>query len=278
MAKRIPWSKHEIALLFMAYERVVNGSNMKEQASWLSDKLRRLASIKGIVIDETFRNINGMNMQLGNVQFLFTGGEKGLSGASRAIRNMYDVYMNDHNQYDAILEEVTAMLDAEIVINTQSQKVSTNNQTTTRKPIKRIPWDKYETALLFKSYENITCGENFKSEALKLSNTLRQYALNRGIESNETYRNENGMNMHLAQVQYLFTEGKKGLPSSSKATREMYELSCLILVAQEVVLPVLLTMKSPINGRILFFEKVKTGVSLHCRGQWKEQQISPMVL
>ena len=218
MAKRIPLSKHEIALLFMAYERVVNGSNMKEQASWLSDKLRRLASIKGIVIDETFRNINGMNMQLVNVQFLFTGREKGLSGASRAIRNMYDVYMNDHNQYDAILEEVTAMLDAEIVINTQSQKVSTNNETTTRKSIKRIPWDKYETALLFKSYENITCGENFKSEALKLSNTLRQYALNRGIESNETYRNENGMNMHLAQVQYLFTEGKKGLPSSSKAT------------------------------------------------------------
>lgn len=91
MAKRSPWSKHEIALLFMAYENVVNGSSMKEQASWLSDKLRRLASINGIVIDGTFRNINGMNMQLGNVQFLFTDGEKGLSGASRAIRNMYDI-------------------------------------------------------------------------------------------------------------------------------------------------------------------------------------------
>ena len=76
MAKRIPWSKHEIALLFMAYENVVNGSSMKEQAFWLSDNLRRLASINGIVIDGTFRNINGMNMQLGNVQFLFTGGEK----------------------------------------------------------------------------------------------------------------------------------------------------------------------------------------------------------
>lgn len=224
MAKRIPWSKHEIALLFMAYECVVNGSDIKEQASWLSGKLRRLASIRGIVVDETFRNINGMNMQLSNVQYLFTGGEKGLSGASRAIRNMYDVYLNDHDQFEVILEEATIMLNTDFEINTQSQLISTDNQTTTCKPIKRIPWDKYETALLFKAYENINCGENFNTEAVKLSNALRQYAVNRGVEIDETYRNVNGMNMHLAQVQYLFTEGRKGLPSSSKATREMHEL------------------------------------------------------
>ena len=30
--------------------------------------------------------------------------------------------------------------------------------------------------------------------------------------------------MHLAQVQYLFTGGNKGLPSCSKAIKEMYEL------------------------------------------------------
>lgn len=224
MAKRSPWSKHEIALLFMAYENVVNGSSMKEQASWLSDKLRRLAPINGIVIDGTFRNINGMNMQLGNVQFLFTDGEKGLSGASRAIRNMYDIYVNDHDQFDAILREATTMLNTEVEINTQSQKKSANDSDAIHKPIKRISWDKYETALLFKAYESITRGEDYKSEAVKLSNTLRQYAINRGMEINETYRNVNGMNMHLAQVQYLFTEGNKGLPSCSKAIKEMHEL------------------------------------------------------
>lgn len=224
MAKRIPWSKHEIALLFMVYERVANGSNMKEQASWLSGELRRLANIKGIAVDETFRNINGMNMQLENVQYLCAGGEKGLSGASRAIRNMYDVYMNDHDQFDAILEEAITMLNADCELNTQSQMISINHQTNARKPIKRIPWDKYETALLFKAYENIVSGESFKTEAVKLSNTLRQYAVNRGLEIDDTYRNVNGMNMHIAKVQYLFTDGRKGLPSSSKATREMYRI------------------------------------------------------
>lgn len=224
MAKRIPWSKHEIALLFMAYERVANGSKIKEQAFWLSSTLRRLAYIKGITVDDTFRNINGMNMQLANVQYLFTDGEKGLSGASREIRNMYDVYINNHNLFDAILEEATIMLNTECEINAQPQAISISNQTTSHKPIKRVPWDKYESALLFNAYENIVSGKDFKVEALKLSNTLRQYAVNRGMKIDDTYRNVNGMNTHLAQVQYLFTEGRKGLPSSSKSTREMYKL------------------------------------------------------
>lgn len=126
MAKRIPWSKHEIALLFMAYENVVNGGSMKEQSSWLSDKLRRLASINGIVIDESFRNINGMNMQLGNVQFLFTGGEKGLSGASRAIRNMYDIYQNDPDEYKTILKEAIQLskIPMQIENNDTQNKIS----------------------------------------------------------------------------------------------------------------------------------------------------------
>lgn len=34
----------------------------------------------------------------------------------------------------------------------------------------------------------------------------------------------NGMNMHLSQVQFLFTNGKNGPSSSSKSTREMYKL------------------------------------------------------
>lgn len=224
MAKRIPWSKHEIALLFVAYERVANGSNIKEQSSWLSGTLRRLAYIRGITVDETFRNINGINMQLSNVQYLFTGGKKGLSGASRMIRNIYDVYINNYDQFEAILEEATIMLNTNCEINAQSQTISINNQTTSHYPVKRVSWDKYESALLFKAYENIASGENFKVEALKLSNTLRRYAVNRGLKTDDIYRNVNGINMHLAQVQYLFTEGKKGLPSSSKATREMYKL------------------------------------------------------
>ena len=38
-------------------------------------------------------------MQLGNVQYLFTNGAKGLSGASEMIRNMYQLYQNNQGEY-----------------------------------------------------------------------------------------------------------------------------------------------------------------------------------
>ncbi len=224
MAKHIAWSKYEIALLFMVYERIANGSNFEGQSFWLSGALRQLASVKGIAVDETFRNINGINMQLNIVQYLFTNGEKGLPGASRAFRDMYDLYVNNHDKFKNILDEATKILEQGCKIIVPSPTISITNSTTSHKSVKRISWDKYESALLFKAYENIASGKNFMLEAVTLSNTLRQYAINRGIEIDDTYRNVNGMNFHLSQVQFLFTNGKKGLSSSSKSTREMYKL------------------------------------------------------
>ncbi len=72
MPTRIPWDRFEVALLFSAYERVANGSDLNAEAEKLSQSLRDLAIRRKVVIDDTYRNINGMKMQLANVQFLFT--------------------------------------------------------------------------------------------------------------------------------------------------------------------------------------------------------------
>lgn len=77
MTVRIPWNRYEIALLFDAYERVAGGSDINSEAVKLSESLHTLATCKGIPIDETYRNVNGMTMQLANVQYLFTCGQKG---------------------------------------------------------------------------------------------------------------------------------------------------------------------------------------------------------
>lgn len=187
MAKHIAWSKYEIALLFMVYERIANGSNFEGQSFWLSGALRQLASVEGIAVDETFRNINGINMQLNIVQYLFTNGEKGLPGASRAFRDMYDLYVNNHDKFNNILDEATKMLEQDCKIIAPSPTISITNSTPSHKSVKRISWDKYESVLLFKAYENIASGKNFMLEAVTLSNTLRQYAINRGIEIDDTY-------------------------------------------------------------------------------------------
>lgn len=109
MTVRIPWDRYEVALLLNTYERVTGGSNINTEAKKLSETLRYLAKCRGVVIDDTFRNVNGMKMQLANVEYLFTNGEKGLSGASSMIRQMYELYKANPEEYKTILKEAIRM-------------------------------------------------------------------------------------------------------------------------------------------------------------------------
>ena len=105
MPARIPWNRHEVALLINAYFQVAEGADLGQTAKELSFTLRKLAIQAGQPIDDTYRNVNGMKMQLANVQFLFTRGEKGLSGASTMIRRMYELYNTDPAAFQTILKE-----------------------------------------------------------------------------------------------------------------------------------------------------------------------------
>lgn len=109
MSIRVSWDCYEVALLFAAYARVASGSDINAEAHQLSKTLRELAIRRGISIDDTYRNLNGMKMQLANVQYLFTAGEKGLSGASSMIRQMYELSKINPAEYQMILKEATQM-------------------------------------------------------------------------------------------------------------------------------------------------------------------------
>ena len=104
MSSRISWDCYEVALLLNSYERVAEGLDINTEAAKLSATLRNLATRRGILIDETYRNVNGMKMQLANVQYLFTDGKKGLSGASAMIQQMYEIYTTNPAKYQMILE------------------------------------------------------------------------------------------------------------------------------------------------------------------------------
>lgn len=112
MAVRIPWDRYEVALLFSTYERVADGADLGGEAARLSEKLRMLAIRRGNSIDETYRNVNGMKMQLANVQYLFTDGQKGLSGASAMIRQMYGLYKTNPADYQSVLKEAIRLTDS----------------------------------------------------------------------------------------------------------------------------------------------------------------------
>lgn len=105
MAIRVTWDCYEVALLFSTYERVADGADYSTEAARLSETLRALASRRGVSIDGAYRNVNGMKMQLANVQYLFADGQKGLSGASAMTRQMYDLYKTNPADYQTVLKE-----------------------------------------------------------------------------------------------------------------------------------------------------------------------------
>lgn len=110
MPIRIGWDRFEVALLFRAYEQVSSGFDLDKEAEKLSRTLRELGARRGVSVDETYRNVNGMKMQLANVQYLFTNGEKGLSGASAIIRQMFELYHSNNSEFRAILQEAIRMI------------------------------------------------------------------------------------------------------------------------------------------------------------------------
>lgn len=89
----------------------------------------------------------------------------------------------------------------------------------------RIKWDEYEVALLVHYYCKIQEGAiSFEAATIELSDRLRKKAIRKGLQIDNIYRNTNGMSMKLGNMQYLFTEGKKGFNCHSKMDKDIYEL------------------------------------------------------
>ena len=79
-------------------------------------------------------------------------------------------------------------------------------------------WDKYEAALLIEAYWRIKADRSTKGAIVaKLSSSLRKRA---SFEIDDTFRNENGINMRLGELDYLFSSGSAGLKNTSDLFRD----------------------------------------------------------
>ena len=88
--------------------------------------------------------------------------------------------------------------------------------------MRQPPWDKYEAALLVEAYWKIQEDHSQKKSIVSvLSSSLRARA---GFEIDDTFRNENGINMRLGEIDYLFSAGKRGLKNTSDLFREIVSL------------------------------------------------------
>jgi hypothetical protein len=115
MATRIPWDIYEAALLLDTCIKVINNEiSHKTAVSDLSKCLRYKAENQGMVIDSVFRNENGINLRLAEMEYLVSNKKQGLKReACKLYREIYEIYKSDRNEYEIILSKAKDMVKPE---------------------------------------------------------------------------------------------------------------------------------------------------------------------
>lgn len=105
MVLRIEWDKFEVALLLDACEMVLSRKGSKpEIVSELSAALRSRAVSNGREIDDTYRNENGISLQMTKMDYLLTDGKTGLPGASKLFADIAKLRRDNPEKFYDILK------------------------------------------------------------------------------------------------------------------------------------------------------------------------------
>lgn len=89
----------------------------------------------------------------------------------------------------------------------------------------RIPWDKYETAILIDACIQIINNKIDRSTAIqRVSAKLRKRAVNFGIKIDDLFRNENGIKMQMTMIMSMIRDEEPGLYNAAKIFYEMVDL------------------------------------------------------
>ena len=76
---------------------------------------------------------------------------------------------------------------------------------------RRIEWDEHEQAVLLCALINVLEHKIERKQAIaEVSQQLRKRALLHGITIDDKFRNENGISLQMAKLEYSFTNGKSG--------------------------------------------------------------------
>ncbi len=94
---RVRWELEEaVALMDLYFRYGATLSVPNDELLKLSQIYRNRANILGLNVDDKFRNLSGMKMQLGCIHYVVTGGKEGMSGASNLFYKTYDLYKTIH--------------------------------------------------------------------------------------------------------------------------------------------------------------------------------------
>lgn len=120
MAIRIVWDEYETALLIDTFWQIEKSPDRKQELiKRLSDALTQKALKSGVTIDEKFRNVNGITMQLSPIAHAFFPERPSLT-TSVMFNRMVELYKTDRDAFNKTLAKAKAMVngDSEMDVKT----------------------------------------------------------------------------------------------------------------------------------------------------------------
>lgn len=110
MTNRNPWDKFETALLIDTFWLIEHNPQKKQEyISILSEKLRKKAINAGLEIDDKYRNINGIGMQLTSIAHAFYPERPSLT-SNKIFNDIVNLYKTDMPAFNAILHKAEKMV------------------------------------------------------------------------------------------------------------------------------------------------------------------------
>lgn len=108
MVQRVPWDMSEAVIMLNALIASREGRmSRKDAIESVSSELRARAKRKGIEVDDIFRNVNGITLQMSTMEYILTEGKKGMkkSSMSKLFQDAVAMYRNDRVTYEKTLKE-----------------------------------------------------------------------------------------------------------------------------------------------------------------------------
>lgn len=106
MAGRILWSLEEAVIMLDFLLKNLNGElERKDAISAASKELRERAVKHGIEIDDVFRNINGITLQMSSMEYIYTDGKHGLEKPVKVFSKAVELYKENKPEYLRLLKE-----------------------------------------------------------------------------------------------------------------------------------------------------------------------------
>lgn len=99
------WNQFEAALLLEALLNVKEGRCQRKEAITIISKLFRNKAIRDkMPISDTYRNENGISLQLGAMDYAYTNGKCGIKHVSKMFYEIVDMYYSNPQQFRYVLQ------------------------------------------------------------------------------------------------------------------------------------------------------------------------------